>query len=285
MHKSNYEHILLDWTSEIAGLEACSISCESAGAGLVQLLQAAQNDCEGGLPVGTRVWAKVRGFCPWPGVVWSTSLMRKGDLPDLLRSYQPGSKLVHFYGEHSCSWCTSLQPCAPLLSKGDAAGVSQPTITDNTVTISTAVPIAPAPEDTAPSNPDTAALLWADDVGSDTVMAMGHDTHVDSEHDVEEVPVTDMHAQRLEDMREWGKKFQRVKLVAAALWEMDGCLEEGPAEVCRVLRLSEVWGPSDDVYQQHVCCCCGGNKAEVSQTPWKVCFAGTAAQAGDSACH
>nr|BBC28433.1 PWWP domain-containing protein [Yamagishiella unicocca] len=55
-------------------------------------------------PPGTRLWVKTPGYCPWPAIVFSLRYCRKTEVPDLLASYQPGSTLVHFYGEHNHVW-------------------------------------------------------------------------------------------------------------------------------------------------------------------------------------
>jgi hypothetical protein len=70
----------------------CHISLSPfCGEGLQRLQAAAHADCTAaGTPVGTRVWAQVRGFCYWPGVTWALELCPKSAQPSLLRSFRPG---------------------------------------------------------------------------------------------------------------------------------------------------------------------------------------------------
>jgi len=56
-------------------------------------------------PLGTRVWARPPGFTRWPGVIWSLRHCRRADMPALVESYRKGFFLVHFYGDHTTSWC------------------------------------------------------------------------------------------------------------------------------------------------------------------------------------
>lgn len=36
-------------------------------------------------------WAMLAGSCAWPAVMWSTSLCRRLDIPDLATEYRPGA--------------------------------------------------------------------------------------------------------------------------------------------------------------------------------------------------
>ena len=56
-------------------------------------------------PLGTRVWARPPGFTRWPGVIWSLRQCRRADMPALVEAYRKGFYLVHFYGDHTTSWC------------------------------------------------------------------------------------------------------------------------------------------------------------------------------------
>jgi len=56
-------------------------------------------------PLGTRVWARPPGFTRWPGVIWSLRQCRRADMPALVETYRKGFFLVHFYGDHTTSWC------------------------------------------------------------------------------------------------------------------------------------------------------------------------------------
>ena len=53
---------------------------------------------------GTRVWHRLPGVGPWPGVVWRASRCGHADLADLLASHKPGCVLLYFYGERSLMW-------------------------------------------------------------------------------------------------------------------------------------------------------------------------------------
>ncbi len=86
-----------------------------------------QDAITAGLQLGKHVWAKaridtqqhckghccikcvahvaqVRGYCPWPAVVWSLDLVRRADIPGLARAHKAGQVLVNFFGEHTVSW-------------------------------------------------------------------------------------------------------------------------------------------------------------------------------------
>lgn len=72
-------------------------------------------------PPGTRLWAKLRGSCAWPAVMWSSGLCRKLDIPELTTEFRPGQVLVRCYGEHSSMWCCpgALAPWLPPPERAD----------------------------------------------------------------------------------------------------------------------------------------------------------------------
>ncbi len=266
------------------------------GEGLLQLLQAARQDCARGLPIGTRVWAKVRGFTEWPGVTWCITLVRRTQLPGLLRAYSPGSKLVCFHGEHTLAWVppAALLRAAPPISQGfyNSAGGAPPGVRRDGPAAAAAPQEGAADTEGARADGDAAVVAAAaaqpsghaeppgvegeggggGDGGAAGAAATGGELEVPAE--LESV-VTRRHNGLLVKLREWGRKMgrwaavcwafafgvatwcgkvaeqgggfpasfsardallmrcpcrrsrRRPKQVAAAMWELDGCLEEG----------------------------------------------------------
>lgn len=46
-------------------------------------------------PLGAKLWLKLRGYSPWPVLMWSAQLCRKKDFDQLLATYKEGAEFSY----------------------------------------------------------------------------------------------------------------------------------------------------------------------------------------------